>query len=224
MITSKLIKNLSKAIRIISKICRVFLVIGFAFTILSSILLLAIGKDYFVLEVGADPSYKMELNIGIDLREMDIPGGLTDNIEIGENYIKVGLDNINFRVNNYQIGVSLWAYAIETVALYAVFLFVGKLFKTFEDSVQLFTAEAYNNIKNLGISLIVWAIVPPFMAQILTQTMSNTESLINVSSKINLESAIFTLVYIIILNVFKTMSEKNIVDIDSTVSNNDNNL
>lgn len=182
------IASVAKAISIISKICRIFVIIGFVFMLALTALMFALPEDMIQLGIDAIIGYRLSPEI---FGQID---GATSSSRI----------NIVFDVAD--IAPYMVSALIEMIFSFFIFLLIGKIAEKMSDANAPFSGKAGGNIIALGVLLIVASVVPGIYTSIVTLIMSVKYGLgtrVSFNMNFDLSLVIYILGYILLYMLYK---------------------
>lgn len=182
------IASLAKAINIIAKICRIFLIIGF-------VLMLAFTVFMFALPNGA---VQVGLNAIVGYRLSPEIFGQIDGAAASS--------QINILFDVTDIAPYMVAVLIEMIFAFFILWLVGKIAGKMSDKDAPFSGKAENCIIALGILLVVGAVVPQIYTMIVTFFMSVKYGLgaeVSFNTGLDFKLVIYILGYILLYMLYR---------------------
>jgi hypothetical protein len=210
------INKIGKVGKILARICVVFLIIGMVGSLIGAIILSALPKDLFEMNVSGTGKMEIKLDRMLEDQEMDALVTAIDNGELNvgsDSYSSEGVEFSNDGktllvdisgsstvVNTGRVALVLWCTLGYLAATLVVMIFVEKLCKAFRDCKTPFEESIIVGLQRLAWSLIPWMFLGSiFQGFIDTAFREN----VNVFAGISLEMALVILLIFGLSFIFK---------------------
>ncbi len=148
------IAGLAKAISVIAKICRIFLIVGFVFVLVLTALIFALPKGAVQVGLNAIVGYSLSPEI------------------FGQIEGAAASSRISVIFDVSDVALYMVAVLIKMIFAFFILWLVGKIAGKMSDKDAPFSGKAENCIIALGILLIVGTVVPQIYTMIVTLFMS----------------------------------------------------
>jgi len=219
------INKLGNVGNIIVRIMKVFAIVGFVFTLVGFIMIMALPKDLFTWDMGATMNLTVDVS-GMDM-ELDEEGrssmiqGFMDAMEEdssafsfnmnGSEYAPVNVsmtDNgmiVEAAVDTYSVefrdsAIACALGAITLVALYITLIFAGKLCQAFRDCESPFEEKVVKQLNALAYSLLPWVVLGSLTESISESIFTNN---FNLMIGVDLGMVLIILFIFVLAYIFK---------------------
>ncbi len=206
------IQKLAKASKIICKIMRIFLIVGFVVSLIGMSIIFAL-PDFISVNIGGDMMFSIDiekLNIGMTNEEYKdaIEEGLAntpvserpDSITVTENGVTMEIaDAEAVSMGLRDVGFLILEALFIMAASYVVLLFVGRLAKSLSLGTTPFTEANIKHLRNIGIAALCATYVPGIIMMII----GSIEKIDVGGFSPNITHAVMILLYITLVFIFR---------------------
>ena len=195
------INKLGNVSNIIVRICKILVIIGLVFTVIGTIIMMALPKDLVKMDMGATADVLVDVStFGVTFTEEEkaaFATGLKDGLEDEERQdIRMNMDvngsvyeadeiimeddsiRVKATVDTYtvELGDLRWVmiFAVVTmVALFITLIFAGRLCRAFRDCQSPFEESIVKNLTAIAYSLFPWVVMNSVFSSIKESIFTN---------------------------------------------------
>ncbi len=212
-------KNSTRKIKVIGKICRilssimaVLMIIGTSMLVLTGIVLIAIPQESIAADVEGSADVTVYGDWVGKMTDKDFEK-ISEKVEEGSFSLKVnGIEREGnsvvlhaeggaMHLSLRKIGFALLCYALIPGALIAVFITLRKLMRALETEESPFSDKVVKKMTGFAISLIPYALLKPTFGKLGTMLMTSGD--FDIHFGVDLSTAFAALVIILIIMIFK---------------------